>query len=290
MNLKESNPDLYFQDSLDSLRISDYEAAIESINLALTSSNNKSYYMFQKIKILFLAKRFINCANYIENHLVRLYESGSLYIFAQILHYYQSSLNCPSSYLKNLLIINNIPSILADDLEIFLNNPKLDLLDIISSSEEDGDYEICIDYCILLLSKEPHHITAYLTKARCHYLIGQEEFCISTYRQAIDLKPDVPFIYSELGNVMIDLKRYPEAIHYFQKAHELDPSKAEFMTQLAEAYFSWRKYDSALMNFKKALPKTADSGEILLRIADTYEQINKPKKAKKYYNKVLKQG
>lgn len=288
MILRESNPDLYFQASLIYLRLSYYQLAIESIDLAILNSGDNNFYVFQKIKILFVAKMFTECTNYIEDNIITLYTNSSLYIFSQILHYYQTSSGGSISSLKNLLIINHIPSVLADELNAFINTPNINLLENIINAQETGDYTRCIDYCVLLLGKDASNITVYLIKARCYCLLDQHDLGIATYREAITLQPNVASIYSELGNVMLDLKYYSKAIHYFQRALDLDAASPKLLVQLGEGYFLWKKYDSALIHFKKALVKTPGCNETLLDIANTYDQMNQPKKARKYYTKVLK--
>ena len=285
MILREIDSDTYFQESLASLRLSKYDEAVKSIDLAILNSSNKNFYMFQKAKILFVARMFAKCSHYIEDNLISFYDNSSRYIFSQILYYYQAATDCPISHLSHLLVTHDIPSILAHIYKEFINNPKINLLEIIIYSQEAGDYPSCIDYCELLLSKDPSNTTAHLIMARCYCLLGQYDAGITTYRNIIRLHPDVPSIYIELGKVMAGLKHYREATHYFEKALDIDPSNPELMTQLGDGYLLRRKYDRALASFKQALSKKPDCPETLLRIASTYDRTDRPRRAKKYYNR-----
>lgn len=285
--MEEISSTIHFKKSLEFLRLSNYQSAIESIGAAINNSTDKNFYMFQKIKILFVGQLFSECSDYIELNLIDLYKQSSLYIFSQVLYYYQTTSGCSTSDLEYLLLTNNIPSILANEYQIFINNPTLNLLEKIIFAEEANDYSLCVNYCDLLLKKDPTNITTCLIKAKCHCLLKDYDLGISTYKKAISLEPNVPSIYNELGNVMLGLNYYPEAISCFQDALDLDPSNSYFRTQLAEGFYLWKKYDSALINFKKVLAKKPGCPEVLLRIASTYEEIHKPRKAKRYYKKVI---
>ena len=290
MSIEEINSDTHFRKSLEFLRLSNYELALESIDLAITSSRSKDFYMFQKVKILFVAQMFAQCSAYITQNLSILYKQSPLYIFSQLLYYYQTSSGCLTSDLEDLLLTNSIPTILAKEYPVLISNPGTDLVEKILLSKEAQDYITCIDYCDLFLNKDTSNITVYLIKAKCHCLLGEHELGIPTYEKAIDLEPNVPAIYSELGNIMLEIENYPRAISYFQRALEVDPLNPNFSNQLAESFYLWKKYDSALINFKKSLTKNPGCPETLLRIANIYDQTNKPKKAKKYYKRVLNCG
>lgn len=290
MSIKEIHSDAHFHKSLEFLRLSNYQLALESIDLAITSSHSKDFYMFQKVKILFVAQMFAQCSDYITRNLTTLYKQSSLYIFSHLLYYHQASSGCLTPDLEDLLRTNSIPSILAKEYPLFLSNPDTELIEKILISKEAQDYTACIDYCNLFLNKDTSNITVYLIKAKCHCLLGAYDLGILTYEKAIDLEPKAPSIYNEIGTIMLEIENFSRAIFYFQKAHDLDPSSLYFSTQLAEGFYLWKKYDSALLNFKKVLTKNPRCSETLLRIADIYDQTNKPKKAKKYYKKVLNCG
>lgn len=290
MSIEEINPSVHFHESLESLRLSNYDAALESINLAIRSNHSKIFYMFQKIKILFVAQMFTQCTDYITYHLKTLYKESPLSIFSQILSYYKTASTCSICELEDLLLANNIPIILAKQYPAFIANPNLDLLARILLSKNAKDYVTCIDYCDLFLNKDTSNTTVYLTKARCHHLLGEEDSAIVTYEKVIDLIPNTSSLFNEIGNAMLDFKNYPRAIACFEQAVKFDPFNISFTSQLAESFYLWKKYDSALVNFKKVLSQNPHCSETLLRIADIYEQMNRSKKAKKYYKKVLNYG
>ena len=249
MCIEEINSDVHFHNSLEFLRLSNYQSAMESIDLAITSNSYKNFYMFQKIKILFVAQMFSQCSDYITENLKSLYNHSSLYIFSQILYYYHASSGCSISALEDLLLTNNIPSILAHEFPSFIDHPDTNLLEKIIYSKESDEYLTCIDYCDLLLNKDTSNLTAHLIKAKCHCLLGNHDLGISAYNDAVTLAPNVSSIYAELGTVFLSLNDYPKAITNFQKALDLDSSNIDLVTQLAESYADYLKVADACAGF-----------------------------------------
>jgi len=279
------NENMYFKNSLKFLQASNYNTAIKYIDKAINTSENKSFYKFQKIKILYVAKMYDECSNYIESQLTDLYKNSSLHIFCQIVHYFKESTNCSANDLEILLNKNGIPFVLASDFNLFIKKANLNLLQQVVYLKENNDYSRCIGYCDLVLDKDHFNITCYLIKARCYYLLEYYDLAISTYEKVLIIEPDTSSIYNEFATILMDLKQYPKAITALESALELEPSDYYLINQLAECYYLWKKYDSALIYFKKNLRKNPNCTETLLRIANLYEETNKPKKAKKYYKK-----
>ena len=286
MPIEEINSDVHFHKSLEFLRLSHYQSALESIDLAIANNCSNNFYRFQKIKILFVAQMFSQCADYINQNLKVLYTGSSLHIFSQVLYYYHASSGCSLASLEDLLLTHGIPCILASEYSVFIKEPHIDLRENILSAQGSDDYITCIDYCDLYLNKDSSNVEVYLIKAKCHCLLGEHDLAVCAYEQAIDLAPNTPTLYNELGTAMLTFENYPRAICCFEKALELDPSNTEFTNQLAEAFYRWKNYDRALLHFKKVLAQNPKCTETLLRIANIYEYINKPRKAKKYYKKI----
>lgn len=280
-----NDENIYFKKSLISLQISNYNSAINYIDKAIATSKNKSFYRFQKIKILYVAKMYDECAKYIESQLMDLYKNSSLHIFCQIIRYFKESTNCSTSDLENLLKKNNIPLVLASDFKLFIKKANLNLFQHVLYLNESNDYSKCIGYCDLVLDKDHFNITCYLIKARCYCLLDCYDLAISTYEKVLILESDTASIYNEFATVLMNLKQYPKAIAVFESALKLEPSNSHLINQLAECYYLWKKYDSALIYFKKSLRKNPRCTETLLRIASLYEETNSPKKAKRYYKK-----
>jgi len=288
MNQLEGNLNSYFYMSLKALRLLNFEEAINFIDLTIADSAEKEFYMFQKAKILFIANLLPKCALYIEENMVSLYKHCSLYIFSQVLYYYQQSSNCSTSSLQLLLIEKGIPSILADEYVSIFNKEDMDYLEKATKAMEVSDYTTCISYCNLIFKEGTPPISAYLLTGKCHQILGDYDLATVIYKKALKLKPNLTIIYYNLGGIMMECKQYPKAIVHFQLALSLEPKNLAYRSILAETFFKWKKYDSALAHFKKIIVQDPHCMEALLRIADIYTITNFPRKAKKYYKRVLR--
>lgn len=288
MNQLESTLHNYFYRSLESLRILHFEEAIDFIDLAIAHSPKKEFYMFQKAKILFVANLLPQCALYIEKNISLFYNYCPLYIFSQILYYYQQSSTDSTTALYHLLTEKGIPSILADEYLAILNKEEIDYFKKATNAMERSDYAICINYCNLIFKEGNPPVSAYLLKGKCHQILGEYDLAIMVYEKALILDPSLDSIYHTLGVMMMEGKQYPKAILYFQSAIHLEPKNRVYLSLLAEAFFKWKKYDSALACFKRVIIQDPRCVEALLRIADVYTIVNLPRKAKRYYKKVLR--
>lgn len=287
MELFETKLNNYFNLSLEALHSSDFEGALDLIELAITHAIKKEFYMFQKIKILFTACLYPKCSYYIEENLIYFYKFCSLNIFSQILYYYQQSCEGCTASLEQLLIQKKIPAILAHKYIAIFNNEDIDLLGKANDSMEKSDYATCLDCCDLLLKQNISSISIYLMKAKSHQILDQNDLAVKTYKKALTLEPNLASAYHNLAVIMISRSQYAKAISYSQQALRIEPSNFMYRSLLAEGFYKWKKYDSALIYFKKVIIQNPNCTEAYLRIADIYNITRKPKKAKRYYKKVL---
>ena len=288
MNQLESNLNNYFYRSLKSLRLLNFEEAINFIDLAIADSSKKEFYMFQKAKILFVANLLPQCSLYIEESISFFYNHCSLYIFAQILYYYQQSSKGSTTSLCYLLTELGIPSILADEYIAIFNKEDMDYLKKATHAMEQSDYTTCLNYCKLILKEGNPSVSTYLLIGRCHELLGEYDLATQVYQEALISDPSLDSVYHRLGVMMMEHNQHPKAIVNLQHATRLKPQNLVYRSLLAEAFFKWKKYDSALSHFKKVLIQDPGCIESLLRIADIYTITNLPRKAKRYYKKVLR--
>jgi len=287
MNLLENNSNNLFNMSLKSLDLCNFVEAINLIDLAITYAAKKEFYMYQKVKILYVACLYSKCSYYIEENLTCFYKYCSLNIFSQVLHYYQQSCQASTDSLKQLLIQKDIPSVLADKYVAILNKKDVGFLEKATDAMDQSDYATCIDYCNLLLKQNAPPIPAYLMKAKSHQILEQYNLAIKAYKKALILQPNLASIYYNLALIMMALKQYAKAISYSQQALRIEPFNLVYRNLLAEGFYKWRKYDSALLYFKKVIGLNPNCREAYLRIADIYHLTQKPKKARKYYKKLL---
>ena len=107
-------------------------------------------------------------------------------------------------------------------------------------------------------------------------------------QEMILLKPDFYLGYSQMGELAIIQKNYPEAIEFYNKAIKLKPDEATFYEQASIAYYFLENYDEAIRLCRKGLE--------LKPIAKAYQNLGTILKAQgkideaiKYYNIALQE-
>jgi tetratricopeptide (TPR) repeat protein len=141
-------------------------------------------------------------------------------------------------------------------------------------------------------------------------------------KEAIEVNPDDPAAFVELGNYYQDLGRRAEAQPYFESAHALDPTNISLLVNLAEiatlsgdtpaaieywqevalrnerrralAYFRIgeltyqdNNFSSALAFFQRAVEINRENGPYLLGLANTYYQLGCYDEATDAYQNIL---
>jgi len=97
--------------------------------------------------------------------------------------------------------------------------------------------------------------------------LGQPDAALPEYREAIRLKPDVPFLHDSLGIVLAELGRFDEAMNEFTNAAQLDPTYPWAHFQMAKALLKQGRDVEAVNQFREALRLDPENFQILAYIA-----------------------
>ena len=103
---------------------------------------------------------------------------------------------------------------------------------------------------------------AYLTAPELH------ERAIESFRRAIELAPDLPLAWKELGSALTSLGREEEGIEAVQRALALDPADASAHGALARAFFIGRAdFDRASAEYEIVLRLNPQAGWTALQLS-----------------------
>ena len=86
---------------------------------------------------------------------------------------------------------------------------------------------------------------------------GQLNDAIAHYREAIEIKPDVPEVQSNLGNALVREGEVEEAIDHLQKALQIDPAYAEAYNYMGNALMKKGQAGEAISYYQKAIQLNA---------------------------------
>ena len=87
-----------------------------------------------------------------------------------------------------------------------------------------------------------------------YFNTGQFEMAEQYFRRGLQVVPDNPDLYSNMGTVSFFLGRFKEDVEYTQKAIALRPQKYDYWGNLADAYrMIAGNADKASMAYKQAI-------------------------------------
>jgi len=78
------------------------------------------------------------------------------------------------------------------------------------------------------------------------------------FRRAIELNPNYPTAHQWLGNFLMSVKRFDEALVELRRAEELDPLSAIITLNVGDTLVNARRYDEAIAHYKRSLSLNPD--------------------------------
>ena len=134
------------------------------------------------------------------------------------------------------------------------------------------------------LKEEPHDVDACISMACLPFSLGNKtaqkliDEALGLIERSDDLYPD---LCNAKGEILFDLKNYPDSIPYFMKAVESDPTSFIALYNIGRAYYEMGKLEDALKYIDDALkiePKEWDllnyKGLILMDMGRKDEAID----------------
>ena len=101
-------------------------------------------------------------------------------------------------------------------------------LGIIESQE--GNYPKAIDCFTLCLKENPRHYEAHYNLANLYAEVGNQALARVHYGTAIELEPDFPNSYYNLGITLAQGKDYREAVRFLKRYRDLSPNEEHHQT------------------------------------------------------------
>lgn len=95
-------------------------------------------------------------------------------------------------------------------------------------------------------------------------------------------------VYALLSRVYFDMKEFEKAQDIAQKAYKLDKNNVTALLVLGDISYRNKDYKTALKYYERAADNEKISSIPLVRTAETYQMLEKDKKAKEIFAKILK--
>ena len=100
------------------------------------------------------------------------------------------------------------------------------ILGLVSAKKKEFDQALELyDKGISIDPSNPHNAKVFVNKGNLYLLALNDEIkAIETFHEAIKADPTFDFSYTSLGNALYELRRYEEAIEYYDKAYKTQAS------------------------------------------------------------------
>lgn len=143
-----------------------------------------------------------------------------------------------------------------------------------------GEHELAIQYWQSFVKINSASPEGWQALSGEYGILEQWEMAESAAIKSLKLAPDRAALHSNLGNILLKLRRHSEAIPYLRKSAELLPDDAEACFHLARALLDSGAMDEAFELFQQTLrlnPDYIDALLMLLRFrkATSYDDIIK---------------
>ena len=148
-------------------------------------------------------------------------------------------------------------------------------------------YEEAITSYKKAIELKPEYAEAHSNLGVALNKLRQHEEAVRSYDKAIELKPNYIQAYNNLGNVLNELGKNEEAIKSFNKAIELNPNYAEAHSNLGIALSDLAKYEEAITSYNRAIELKPDDAEAHHNIGNVLNILGDYEEAITIYNKAI---
>ena len=132
------------------------------------------------------------------------------------------------------------------------------------NATQHADWHALEEISNQLRKASPHSIDAYLFHARARFNLGDTAGAEADLNHVIELAPERPTGYIELGLLRTSQKRFTEAEALFRKALAWDPGSADAMKGLAAVYLAENKPADALHFLEGQIEHNRNSSPLFL--------------------------
>jgi choline-sulfatase len=108
------------------------------------------------------------------------------------------------------------------------------------------------------------------------------------FEQTLAIQPSFAMAHRDLGMLLLQQQRFPEAASHLEKAAELGLEQPRLYNFLGIAYSRSGRYGAAAGVYKKALAKDSSYAEAHLNLSYAYQKLNRPAEARTEYQTACK--
>lgn len=152
-----------------------------------------------------------------------------------------------------------------------------DTLDSKGRTRSEKAFEHAVEAYKKYLDANPNDDAAHFNLARTYNKLNKDDEAEKEFRTAVKLKPDDTEYQTELGNILIKLAKYHEAIPPLNKAIELDPTNERAASLLEDAQAGRQRIDYVGKNANTNANRNANANaNVNSNVAGNTNSVVKP--------------
>ncbi|MDF2986402.1 MAG: hypothetical protein K0R50_1912 [Eubacterium sp.] len=275
VDLINGNPNIYLKSAVRALFQNNLSEAITEIDkaIACSDSNKKSYYIFEKTKILCGSKHYDESSKLIEAYLKQFYMDFSLEKFKEVLNLLSRSGKYDSYKMEGLLSQSNIPWVLTKELEN-KNNSYAYFEAKAEKCSDEGDYSRAICYSDLALSIDDNSNACFI-KANCCYALNELHEALSFFDKTLKLNIRHHAAYYKRALILTALKRYRDALESFDAAIQITPTEINYINEKAHMLIGIGSNEEAEILLSGAIAANIGDARTSFLLGQAYDNSNK---------------
>jgi tetratricopeptide (TPR) repeat protein len=138
-----------------------------------------------------------------------------------------------------------------------------------------------------LTAADPNSSRAHQVRAHSYYVARQFPEAEKEYQQALTLRPDVPGVHLELGEVYAASSQWPKAEENFVAETKLQPGNAEAAYRLGDAWLQEGKVQEAAKELHRADTLRPDMSDTLYALGKTAALTGDAATAERCWKRVI---
>jgi len=137
------------------------------------------------------------------------------------------------------------------------------------------------------LQINPKNLKAWYQKGWMN-MASDPKTAAEAFEQTLAIQPSFAMAHRDLGMLMLQQQRFPEAASHLEKAAELGIDQPKLYNFLGIAYSRTGRFGAAAGAYKKALAKDPSYAEAHLNLSYAYQKLSRPADAKAEYDTACK--
>ena len=138
---------------------------------------------------------------------------------------------------------------------------------------KEKDFATAVTFLVQAYKKSPDNLGTLNALGTCNMVLGNEDDAIGYYQKVIELYPQNPTAYFNLGSAYQIQQKHAEAIELFKKAVELDDEDESFINALAMSEVKIKDYKNALIHYRQLALLCPDKDNYKYNMATCYEAL-----------------